>query len=143
MKMGESFVKHPFLGKHPFLKSVVEDNLKKAIVEKVFKMEEEQLRELEDFIIKLEKSEKEEKLKKPDDRSEKVSRKRKRCGCEKREATNGKKRKRYPKGGEEGIKVKVTNLPVSVLENVFSNLNWKDLGTAMMVCRRWRNVGEH
>ena len=39
--------------------------------------------------------------------------------------------------------MKVTNLPVSVLENVFSNLNWKDLGTAMMVCRRWRDVGEH
>ena len=117
--------------------------MKKAIVEKVFEMEEEQLRELEDFIIKLEKSEKEEKLKKPDDRSEKVSRKRKRCGCEKRETLNDKKRKRNPKGGEEGRKVKVTNLPVSVLENVLSNLNWKDLGTAMMVCKRWRDVGEH
>ena len=144
MKMGETFGKHSVLGKHPFLKSVVEDNLKKAIVEKVFEMEEEQLRELEDFIIKLEASEKaEEKLKKSDDRSEKVSRKRKRCGCERRETTNGKKRKRNPKGGEEDRKVKVTNLPVSVLENVFSNLNWKDLGTAMMVCRRWRDVGEH
>ena len=124
MKMGESFAKHPFLGKHPFLKNVVEDNLKKAIVEKVFEMEEEQLRELEDFIIKLEASEKEEeKLKKSDDRSEKVSRKRKRCGCEKRETLNDKKRKRNPKGGEDNRKVKVTNLPVSVLENVFSNLN--------------------
>ena len=39
--------------------------------------------------------------------------------------------------------MKVTNLPVSVLENVFSNLNWKDLGTAMMVCKRWRDVGGH
>ena len=109
MKMGETFGKHSVIGKHPFLKSVVEDNLKKAIVEKVFEMEEEQLRELEDFIIKLE-------------ASEKVSRKRKRCGCEKRETLNDKKRKRNPKGGEDNRKVKVTNLPVSVLENVFSNV---------------------
>ena len=45
-------------------------------------------------------------------------------------------------GGEER-KVKVANLPVPVLEKVFSRLDWKDLGRAMMVCRRWEEVGGH
>ena len=45
-------------------------------------------------------------------------------------------------GGEER-KVKVENLPVPVLERVFSCLDWKDLGRAMLVCRRWQEVGGH
>ena len=34
-------------------------------------------------------------------------------------------------------KVKVANMPVPVFENTFFYLNWKDLGTAMLVCQRW------
>ena len=43
----------------------------------------------------------------------------------------------------EDRKVKVENLPVPVLERVFSCLDWKDLGRAMLVCRRWQEVGGH
>ena len=45
--------------------------------------------------------------------------------------------------GGEDRKVKVENLPVPVLERVFSCLDWKDLGRAMLVCRRWEEVGGH
>ena len=34
-------------------------------------------------------------------------------------------------------------LPVPALEKIFSNLGWKDLGRAMLVCRRWQEVGGH
>ena len=37
-------------------------------------------------------------------------------------------------------RVKVASLPVLVLERVFSYLDWKDLGTAMLVCQRWSDV---
>ena len=30
-----------------------------------------------------------------------------------------------------------------VLEQIFSNLDWKDLGGAMQVCQRWNEVGGH
>ena len=90
-------------------------------------------------------------------RFEERGNKMKRKGLEKRGAI--KKRKRNSKGGEVGVckqkegtksereekirKVKVANLPVPVLERVFSYLGWKDLGTAMLVCRRWADVGGH
>ena len=32
------------------------------------------------------------------------------------------------------------NLPRLALEKVFSNLTWKDLGRAMLVCKDWREV---
>ena len=34
-------------------------------------------------------------------------------------------------------------LPVPALEKVFSYLDWKDLGRAMLVCQRWHEVGGH
>ena len=40
-------------------------------------------------------------------------------------------------------KVKVRTMPLLVLEKVFSYLDWKDLGRAMLVCRRWSDVGGH
>ena len=43
----------------------------------------------------------------------------------------------------EDRKVKVSNLPVHVLETIFSYLNWSDLGKAMLVCQRWKETGEH
>ena len=69
-----------------------------------------------------------------------------------------KKRKKRSKGGkvtmqqlsmnndenkEKERKVKVTSLPVPALEKVFSYLDWNDLGRAMLVCRRWYEVGGH
>ena len=90
-------------------------------------------------------------------RFEERGNKRKRKGLEKRGAI--KKRKRNSKSGGVGVskqkegtksereekirKVKVANLPVPVLERVFSYLGWKDLGTAMLVCQRWADVGGH
>ena len=35
------------------------------------------------------------------------------------------------------------NLPYLALEKVFSYLDWKDLERAMLVCRRWHEVGGH
>lgn len=35
------------------------------------------------------------------------------------------------------------SLPVLVLEKVFSYLDWRDLGRAMLVCHRWKEVGGH
>ena len=32
-------------------------------------------------------------------------------------------------------------LPLPALEKVFSYLNWKELGRAMLVCQRWSEVG--
>ena len=37
----------------------------------------------------------------------------------------------------------MTSLPLLVLEKVFSYLDWKDLGTVMLVCQRWSDVGGH
>ena len=34
-------------------------------------------------------------------------------------------------------------LPVPALEKVFSYLDWKELGKAMLVCQRWHEVGGH
>ena len=34
-------------------------------------------------------------------------------------------------------------LPVLVLEKIFSYLDWKELGRAMLVCQRWEEVGGH
>lgn len=93
--------------------------------------------------------------------------KRKREKFEKGEATCtstrtscSKKRKRRSKGGDVYVglsttkqqetmkkkkerKVKVTSMPVLVLEKVFSYLDWKDLGRVMLVCRKWSEVGGH
>ena len=35
------------------------------------------------------------------------------------------------------------SLPVLALEKVFFYLDWKDLGRAMLVCHRWKEVGGH
>ena len=40
-------------------------------------------------------------------------------------------------------KVKVMSMPVLVLEKIFSYLDWKDLSTAMLVCKRWSDVAGH
>ena len=45
--------------------------------------------------------------------------------------------------GGNDRKVKVANLPVPALEKVFSYLDWKGLGRAMLVCKRWYEVGGH
>ena len=92
-------------------------------------------------------------------RFEERGNKRKRKGLEKRGPFKRRKRKRNSKGGELDVskqeettesereekirKVKVANLPVPVLAKVFSYLGWKDLGTAMLVCQRWADVGGH
>ena len=75
---------------------------------------------------------------------------------------HGKKRKRNEDSVEKGESGKMENkvrkvkvrrrrkkwsgewsLPVLALENVFSFLDWKDLGTAMLVCKSWKEVGGH
>ena len=92
---------------------------------------------------------------------EEGAKKRNRKGLKEREGII-KKRKRISIGGKEDIvllakhqsttnnekekknrKVKEMNLPVLVLERVFSYLDWKDLGTVMLVCQRWSYVGGH
>ena len=44
---------------------------------------------------------------------------------------------------EQKKKVKVENMPDPVLEKVFSYLDWKDLGSSMLVCQRWKDVAGH
>ena len=43
---------------------------------------------------------------------------------------------------EKGIK-NMEYLPTPVLEKVFSYLDWKELGTAMLVCQTWNQIGGH
>lgn len=86
---------------------------------------------------------------------------------EKGESGEKRKRKRSSGRGEEDVdfpakkvrrtrmkkngKVKVMKedqkekwtLPEPALEKVFSYLNWMDLGRAMLVCKRWFDVGGH
>ena len=70
-----------------------------------------------------------------------MERKRRRKGFENGETTVGKKKRRNTE--EVAEKVKVENLPLPVLEKIFSYLDWKDLGTAMLVCKSWQKVGGH
>ena len=67
-----------------------------------------------------------------------------------RETIVGKKRRRNTCEDEEHVavdedakKVKVDRLPLPALEKVFSYLDWKEPGTAMLVCRSWEEVGGH
>ena len=43
----------------------------------------------------------------------------------------------------EERKVKVSILPVHVLEKIISYLDWRNLGKAMLVCHRWKETGGH
>ena len=43
---------------------------------------------------------------------------------------------------ESGMK-NMEYLPLPVLEKVFSYLDWKELGTAMLVCQTWNQIGGH
>ena len=43
----------------------------------------------------------------------------------------------------EERKVKVSSVPVHVLEKIISYLDWRDLGKAMLVCHRWKEFGGH
>ena len=78
-----------------------------------------------------------------------IERKRRRKGFENGETTVGKKRRRNKEEvsstttDEVAEKVKVENLPLPVLEKVFFYLDWKELGTAMLVCKSWQEVGAH
>ena len=78
-----------------------------------------------------------------------TERKRRRKGFENGETTVGKKRRRNKEEvsstttDEVAEKVKVENLPLPVLEKVFFYLDWKELGTAMLVCKSWQEVGRH
>ena len=78
-----------------------------------------------------------------------IVRKRRKKRFENGETTGGKKRRRNKEGvcskatDEDAEKVKVENLPLPVLEKIFSYLDWKDLGTAMLVCKSWKEVGGH
>ena len=78
-----------------------------------------------------------------------TERKRRRKGFENGETTVGKKRRRNKEEvssmttDEVAEKVKVENLPLPVLEKVFFYLDWKELGTAMLVCKSWQEVGAH
>ena len=90
---------------------------------------------------------------------EENAKKRKRTKKEFEERESGeRKRKRSKTRGEEDVglpakqartmKVKVTRnrewtLPKLALEKVFSFLDWKELGRAILVCRRWHEVGGH
>ena len=69
----------------------------------------------------------------------------KRKGSSKEEEENiewaAKESKTLEKDKMKNRKVKVEHLPVSVLEKIFSFLDWNDKGRALLVCQRWKTVG--
>ena len=78
-----------------------------------------------------------------------IERKTRNKSFENGENTVGKKRRRNKEEffstatDEDAEKVKVANLPLPVLEKIFSYLDWKELGRAMLVCKSWEEVGGH
>ena len=78
-----------------------------------------------------------------------IERKRRKKRFENGEASVGKKRRRNKEEvcstvtDEDAKKVKVDNLPLPVLEKIFSYLDWRELGRAMLVCKSWEEVGGH
>ena len=128
-------------------------------MEKVWNLEEEELEQNEDFLRVIERGvENGRKRRRCRERYEKgeSERMRKRKTIEEdcvgfqvcqeeaiKKQTKGRKVKvaRRKKAQKDHCSVEWSLLPWIPLEKVFSCLDWKDLGTAMLVCKRWQEVG--
>ena len=128
-------------------------------MERVWNLEEEDLEQNEDFLRVIERGvENGRKRRRCRERYEKgeSERMRKRKTIEEdcvglqvcqeeaiKKQTKGRKVKvtRRKKAQKDHFDVEWSLLPWLPLEKVFSCLDWKDLGTAMLVCKRWQEVG--
>ena len=128
-------------------------------MERVWNLEEEDLEQNEDFLRVIERGvENGRKRRRCRERYEKgeSERMRKRKTIEEdcvglqvcqeeaiKKQTKGRKVKvaRRKKAQKDHFDVEWSLLPWLPLEKVFSCLDWKDIGTAMLVCKRWQEVG--